>query len=315
VPDRPLVALTGGTGFIGKHVAAALTEAGWRVRMLVRQDPVNPLPSAVPTELVLGDLDSPDALARLVRGADAIIHLAGLTKAPGPAAFMRVNRDGVRLLASILVREAPAARRILMSSMAAREPGLSPYAASKRAGEDAARAVPGGAAWTILRPGVVYGPGDREGLALRRLGSLPLIPVPLAPEPRIAMIHVADLARAVVSLCGNQESGGRFELSDERSEGYGMGELLALTAKLLGRPPPRLLPMPGAAFWAAGLAADAAAGMTGRRGIFGRGKVRELLHRDWHANPALAISPTLWVPRIGLADGMAQTARWWRTQT
>lgn len=306
-----LAALTGGTGFIGRHVAAALAEAGWRVRLLVRRDPVHPMLAAVPMELVLGALDDPGALARLVRGADAVVHLAGLTKAPGSAAFMRVNRDGAGSLAAVVAGEAPAARRVAISSMAARRPDLSPYAASKRAGEDAMRSAPGGALWTILRPGVVYGPGDREGMALRRLGSAWLAPVPTAPEPRLAMIHAADLARAVVALCGDPGAGGMFELFDERREGYGLGELLDLIAGLLGRRPPRRLPLPDAAFQAAGFAADAVAGLTGRGGVFGRGKVRELLHRDWRADPALAMPPALWAPRIGLADGMAETVRWW----
>lgn len=307
-----LAALTGGTGFIGRHVAAALAEAGWRVRLLARHDPAPPVRAATPVDLVPGALEDQAALARLVQGADAVVHLAGLTKAPGRAAFMRVNRDGAGSLAAVVAREAPAARRLLVSSMAARAPGLSPYACSKRAGEDAVRAAPGGALWTILRPGVVYGPGDREGLALRRLSSAWLAPAPVAPEPRIAMIHVADLARAIVALCGSGgQPGGLFELSDARGEGYGVGELLALTAGLLGRPPPRPLRLPDAAFRAGGLAADAMAGLTGRRGVFGSGKARELLHRDWRADPALAIPPALWAPRVGLPEGMAETVRWW----
>ncbi|MDB5369364.1 MAG: epimerase [Roseomonas sp.] len=311
--DRtPLVALTGGTGFIGRHVAAALARAGWQVRMLARRDAIHPLLATVPLELVLGDLGDEAALARLLRGADAIVHLAGLTKAPDLDAFLRVNRDGAGLLATVAAREAPGGRCILMSSLAAREPAISAYAASKRAGEDAVRAARGGAAWTILRPGVVYGPGDIEGMALRRLASSRLVPVP-SPEPRIAMIHVADLAGAVAALCGAPAPGGNFELSDARNEGYGFGDVLGLTAELLGHPPPRRIPLPDPVFQAAGLAADLISGLTRRRGIFGRGKVRELLHRQWHTDPALSLPSALWAPGITLRDGMAETVRWWQT--
>ncbi len=316
--ERPLAAVTGGTGFIGRHVAAALAKAGWRVRLLVRHDPVHPLLAATPLELVLGGLENRDALVRLVRGADAVVHLAGLTKARSRDAFMRANRDGAGSLAEVVAHEAPAARRLLMSSMAARMPGLSSYAASKRAGEDAVRAAPG-IPWTVLRPGVVYGPGDREGMVLRRLSSMRFALAPSAPEPCLAMIHAADLARAVVALCSDAKlddakRGGTFELSDAQPEGYSLGELLGLTAGLLGRPPPRLLRLPDAGFRVAGLAADVVAGLTGRRGVFGSGKVRELLHRDWRADPALALPPALWTPRISLPDGMAETVRWWLDQ-
>ena len=88
------------------------------------------------------------------------------------------------------------ARCVLVSSLAAREPRLSPYAASKRAGEEAATAAldAGGVPWTVLRPCVIYGPWDREGLALVRLARAPVAPVPRKPEPRIAMVHAADVA-------------------------------------------------------------------------------------------------------------------------
>jgi hypothetical protein len=77
------------------------------------------------------------------------------------------------------------------------------------------------------------------------------------------------------------------------------------------RRPPRLVRLPDAVFRSAGLAADLWAGLSGRRGIFGRGKARELLHRDWSADPASLPPATLWVPRIPLAQGMRGVADWW----
>lgn len=307
----PVAAITGGTGFIGQYVAAALAEAGWQVRLLCRRDVVHPRLAKVPLELVLGDLADPASLARLVRGAEAVVHLAGLTKAADFAGFLQVNRDGSARLAEAVAAEAPGARCILVSSMAARAPGLSAYAASKRAGEEAVRQGPGGACWTILRPGVVYGPGDIEGRALRGLASGALAPVPPAPEARLAMIHAQDLAEAIVALCGQDLPGGLFELSDAEA-GYGFLEILRLVARLLGRSPPRALTLPDAVFRLVGDGADLAARLTGRRGIFGRGKANELLHRDWAADPALALPASLWRPRITLEVGMAETVAWWR---
>ena len=112
--------------------------------------------------MVLGDLSDEAALRRLVEGADAVVHAAGLIKARRPADFLAINRDGTALLSAL----APDARFLLLSSLAAREPQLSPYAASKRAAEEvvaggralARRARTGG-----LRPGRPRDPGLFQG--------------------------------------------------------------------------------------------------------------------------------------------------------
>jgi nucleoside-diphosphate-sugar epimerase len=313
VNGERLVALTGGTGFVGRHVAAALAKSGWRLRLLARRDPVHPLLADAVPELVLGDMNDARSLAALVRGADAVVHVAGLTKAPDLASFMRVNRDGTALLAEAVARSAPEARRLLVSSLAARVPALSAYAASKRAGETAVRAAPGGAGWTILRPGVVYGPGDLEGLALRRLLAAPLVAVPNGQAAHLAMIHATDLAAAIAAFCASPDPGGDFELSDANPDGYRLDDILGILARLLGRTPPRPLPLPDAVFLGAGRLADAWASATGQRGIFGLGKARELLHRDWRVDPALAPPAALWQPRITLREGLADTVSWWNS--
>ena len=94
---------------------------------------------------------------------------------------------------------APGARFLLVSSMAAREPQLSDYAASKRAGEDAVLEVLGDRA-TVLRPSVVYGPGDRETLMFFRLAGGRIVPLLGGAGARAAMIHVADLVRLIVAI-------------------------------------------------------------------------------------------------------------------
>ena len=308
--EAPLAAVTGGSGFLGRHVAAALAREGWRLRLLVRRSPAPP----VPAEVVRGGLDDAAALRSLVEGARAVVHVAGLTKARREAEFFAVNRDGSARLAEAAAT-APGARCVLVSSMAAREPGLSPYAASKRAGEDAAAAALDGSGtpWVVLRPSVVYGPWDREGLALLRLARGPIAPVPRGPEPRIAMVHAADAAAAVVALCREgAPAGERFEITDARHEGYGWRELLRVLAGLAGREPPRFVPVPDGAMLAAGALADAWAAATGRASLFGRGKAREILHRDWGSAPERQPPPAIWTPRVDLESGLRETLDWWR---
>ncbi len=197
--ETPLVAITGANGFIGRHLVPELALRGWRVRLLLRRDPIVPEWQHLRPEVVAGGLDDPAALVNLVEGATAIVHVAGLIKAAKRRQYFAVNRDGAAALASAARMIAPAAHFVHVSSLAAREPALSDYAASKRAGEIAVRDT-FGSPMTILRPSVVYGPGDRETLRFFQLARLRCVPVPGPADGRVAMIHVRDLARLVAML-------------------------------------------------------------------------------------------------------------------
>ena len=123
-----------------------------------------------------------------------------------------------------MARNAVAARFVLISSQAARHPHLSAYAASKRAGEDAIIAILGTTSWVILRPCVVYGPWDIEGLAMMRMARRSIAPAMTKPELRIALIHARDAATAIAALSPGGPSHAVFEISDERIDGYGWAE-------------------------------------------------------------------------------------------
>ena len=120
--ERPLAAVTGATGFIGRHAVDALTRAGWRVRLLLRRDPSGAAWRASRPEVVAGSLGDQAALERLVEGADAVVHLAGLIKAARRADFFDVNCDGAARLATVARERSPGAHFLLVSSLAAREP-------------------------------------------------------------------------------------------------------------------------------------------------------------------------------------------------
>jgi uncharacterized protein YbjT (DUF2867 family) len=303
---RGTVALTGGTGFIGRACAAALAAAGWHVRMLVRRDPAHPSLAQTPAEMVQGDLADEAALVRLVRGADAVVHAAGIIRGRDEGAFLPVNRDATGRLAAIAAREAPGCRFVLLSSQAARHAALSPYAASKFAGEEAARTALGDTEWVILRPGIVYGPGDEPTRSLLRLADLPVVPVPAAPEPRLAMIHVTDLAAAIVAFCAPGPSALLQELSDSASDGHGWRAIVGAARR---KSAPRFVTVPDALVLAAGRAADAWSMLSGTPDVFGLGKAREILHRDWRPDPMLRPSPLVWRPGVELVAGMRELRR------
>jgi nucleoside-diphosphate-sugar epimerase len=193
------VAVTGATGFVGSHVVRRLTASGHQVRILARRMPISALTPDKPLEVVLGDLDDQVALRRLVGGVDAVIHVAGIIKARRAAEFHKVNVEGTRHIAAALAEVSSDVRVIHVSSLAAREPGLSPYCASKRGGEDAIRALPNPVRLTIIRPPAVYGPGDAEIFPMFKAASLGFCTYPGTRLSRVSLIHGADLAAAIVA--------------------------------------------------------------------------------------------------------------------
>jgi nucleoside-diphosphate-sugar epimerase len=295
---RPVAALTGATGFLGAHLVRALSDAGFSVRVLARREPSPPGWGEVQPHIVAGDLSDPAALAKLVEGAAVVVHAAGAIKAADLTGFMAVNRDGTERLA----RACPSdAAFILVSSLAARSPELSAYAASKRAGEIVAIDVLGERV-TIVRPPAIYGPGDRETLAIfDAAAKSPILPV-LSADARMALIHVEDAARAIAALAA-APAPGVWALADSRTEGYGWREILGAAAAAVGRSP-ALVPVP--AWILPGLARIGNAA-----GLLSAEKAGEVLHKDWAIRPADR-PPGAPETRWGLTDGFAATVNWYR---
>lgn len=300
-----LVAITGATGFVGPHLVAALARRGWKMRLLVRR--WSPLPSldGVEAEIVLGDLLDQAALGRLVEGADTVVHAAGLIKARRPEDFLAVNRDGTALASAL----APAARFVLLSSLAAREPLLSPYAASKQAAETvvAGRSGP----WLAVRAPAVYGPGDRETLAYFRAAARGFAPRPRLSDARLSLIHVADLAEALALAIERPPPASVYEIDDSREGGYRYDDMQAAAGAALGRTV-RALPVPRTAM--AGIARLNSLGhaLGGPLQILTAGKVSEIFHGDWAVHDRRLAAAIGFVPRYDLPGGFRDTVVWYR---
>lgn len=296
------VAVTGATGFLGRHLVKRLAEDGWTVRLLTRRDVLCSEWRNITPQIVIGDVRDPEAMRRLCVGADLLVHAAGLIKASGRPAFDAVNVEGARHAARAAL--AADAMMILISSLAAREPALSDYAASKHAGEGVAQAILG-EKLTIVRPPALYGPGDRETFALFAAAqSVPFLPV-FGETARLCIAHIEDAAAQIAAACAAPEAG-TFALSDARREGYGWTQIMTAVGQSAGRNP-RLIAIPD---WTIRLAAHMCAFLTGGRAIFGPGKARELLHPNWSvAGDAVLNEPP---PRYGLTEGFAQTMEWYR---
>lgn len=307
------VALTGATGFLGRRLAPALAARGWKVRALARAPVSDNDWEGTAPQWVLGDLADGDAMGRLVEGVDLMIHCAGLIKAKNRAAFFAINAEGASRVARAAKASSASGRVILISSLAAREPQLSDYAASKRAGEDAMREILA-ERLTILRPPAIYGPGDRATLGLFQLAaSSPVLPVPAAPAARLALAYVDDVVAEIRAAADASAGGALYAIGGARPGGYGWGEIMSEAAAAVGRDPVRL-PLPMGVISAAGALADVAARLSGRAMIFGAGKARELAHPGWSVAEAELAPWALARTATELGAGFARTVSWYRAQ-
>ena len=158
----PTIAVTGATGFVGRHLAATLRESGWHVRALVRRD--DPQLAELGCSLIRGDLADELALEMLVDGATAVVHAAGVVRAADVATFFTVNAHGSGRIAAAASRQ-PGCRLLQVSSLAARASAVSPYAASKAEGEAEALGLADRLQVVVVRPPAVYGPGGQSDIA------------------------------------------------------------------------------------------------------------------------------------------------------
>jgi nucleoside-diphosphate-sugar epimerase len=308
-----IVAVTGATGFIGSHIACHLARAGWHVRILTRRLPAAPQLSDTPVEAIIGTLEDRRALARLLSGVDAVIHAAGLIKARTHAEFFAINAAGTRFLVEAAAAHADHPKFVLLSSIAARHPQISDYAASKLAAEAELTRLDGQLPWSILRPSAVYGPGDRETLAFFHAIARGIALLPPGRGNRVSLIHVADLAAAGVAVLDASSTNGRiYEVDDGRHGGYSWEDLVDIATRHLGRHPLRLrLPsilLTGAAYL------NAFARRRSRHPpMFTPGKLREMLHPDWVTRDRSLLEATNWRPLHDAEIGFAETITWYRS--
>jgi 2-alkyl-3-oxoalkanoate reductase len=308
--QRPLVAITGASGFVGRRLAPVLAAAGWQVRMLLRRDPVVSEWRDFSPQIVAGDLRDAVALEQLVDGAAAVIHVAGLIKAARRHEFYAVNHDCAAMLAKVTARVAPAAHFVHLSTIGAREPKLSDYTGSKRAGEDAVREILGSRV-TVVRPPAVYGPGDRESLVFFQMASKRFIPLAGLPQARAAMIHVDDLARVLAAIAGDAPRNAVLTASDANLAGYSWEEVFRAAANAVGNTEPKFFHAPAVMLRAIAWAGDLAR-LAGVASMLSSQKLRELRHVDWSVKPEEWARPPGWAPRYTLQDGFNEAAAWYR---
>jgi nucleoside-diphosphate-sugar epimerase len=299
----PSVAVTGATGFIGGAVVRSLLDNGWHVRALVRPASFDkPLPAEI--ERIAGSLADTASLKELLRGCGAVVHCAGVVRGVRASTFMRNNAETVGRLAQVASEEAGVGRFLLVSSLAATRPQVSPYAASKHAGELALEKAGGEVSWLALRPPAVYGPGDRELLPLFKVMARGIAPLWGDRDARFSLIFIADLVSAIDRWLNSPTPvTGVYELDDGRNDGYSMDDIADIVAVVAKRPV-RRVHVPSALLDVAAAANLRLAQIAGYEPMLTPWKLKELRHPRWVCDNRAFTAATGWEPRTSFVEGL-----------
>jgi len=324
------VLVTGATGFIGGVLAGQLAARGDRVRALVRAASQTHELARLGVELAPGDVGDPASLRRAVDGCEGVVHLAGAVKALSGAELFRANADGTRNVVEACARTG--CRLVYVSSLAAAGPStggrprreedppapVSRYGESKLAGESAVRAAVGRVPASIVRPPVVYGPGDKELMPqLLRMARLGLVFRAGFAEKRFSLVHVEDLCRGLAAVLDRgtrveaEGGAGVYFLDDGIDRSW---DEIALAACAATGRRARVVPLPEAVSSLAAAGASLVAALTRRPNILSFDKVREMRQAAWTCTSERARRELGYAPRFGLEDGMADAVAWFRAR-
>lgn len=251
-----------------------------------------------------GALNQPDSLDRLVSGADAVIHVAGVVNAPDRQGFELGNIHGTQAMVDA-AEAAGVARFVHVSSLAARAPDLSVYGWSKA---EAERAVSESTLdWVMVRPPWVFGPGDMDTLDIFRMARRGIVMVP--PDGHVSVIHAGDLSRLLLALVEPGTARGHIlEADDGTPDGWTNKSFAQAIARSVGRRA-LVLSTPRPVLH---IGAFADRLMRGDKAKLTADRVSYFCHPDWRIDPVRRPDPALWVPKVKTDQGLLETAASYR---
>jgi len=235
------ILILGGTGFVGRHLAAALAKAGHALRVPTRGYSHGRDLLVLPTvTLFQADIHDDASLDRLVQGCDAVVNLIGILHGdrgkPYGAAFARAHVTLPQRVAASCRRHG-VRRFVQMSALGADSAGPSMYLRSKGDGEAAVRQAWADTdpAWTLVRPSVIFGADDNfTNLFARLARRFPVLPLAGA-RSRLQPVHVQDVAAAIAAMLGTSHAAGKaYELAGPQV--YTLEEVAGLCARWSGHP-------------------------------------------------------------------------------
>jgi nucleoside-diphosphate-sugar epimerase len=320
---RRTALLTGATGFLGRHVVRALDDEGWDVRALVRREgSARELGfGEAPVTILRGDLSAASDLSHAAAGCDAVVHLAGLLNARSLEQYREVNARATARLVESASKSAGRAIFVCVSSQAAAGPSkagtpvkegdqpapVSWYGLTKLEGEEAVRRRwPG--PWIVLRPGPVYGPGDRGLFVYFQFAESGWLPVPAASS-KVQIAHARSVAIAIARAASRPDLSGRtgFLCDPEAITLGGLAEAVAG----LRVPPARIVRLPAPLVRLAGAAETLRQTLSGKTRPFNADKAREILAGDWLCDSGPMRRDLDLPPPVALSEGLRETREWY----
>jgi len=318
--------VTGSTGFIGQHLVKQLLAEKWEVRCLARSTSFKPLEFLDDVEWMIGELSDFHALETACKNIDVIFHLAGATKAKNSKSFFEINYLGTEnLLEAMTQTGKKTAQFILISSQAAGGPANDPdhpkteddpcypvsaYGQSKLAAEIAVLKRKHHLRSAIVRPAIVYGPGDQETRLFFKLAKAHINPKIGREKHFISLIYIDDLVRLLIDIANAKPASGEIFIATDNENGHLFQDVIR-TAKTALRTwtLPVFIPL-----WclkiAAGIA-DLWRRLSGRTMMFTPDKYREIARPFWICSAAKAKEKLNFEPKHDLASGFEITARWY----
>jgi len=316
------VFVTGGTGFIGTHLVNALLARGDDVTCLVRS-PTKARALERRVRVLPGDLDAAAALREGCAGADVIYHLAGCIAARHEAEYLRANRDGTAHLLEAAAAQPPR-RFVYISSLAAAGPAapgrpidetaaphpVTAYGRSKLAAESLVRtaAFP----WSIVRPPLVYGEGDRATLGIFRLARRGVVPLFGDGSQELSVVYGADLVAALLAVVATEGTVGRVyfaahgEITTTRALALAVGRAVGKQPRLLPVAPP----LARAVLWTVGTLAR----VLGRTAVLSPERAEEFLAPAWTCRVDALRADSGWEARTALGVGLGRTVAWYEEE-
>jgi nucleoside-diphosphate-sugar epimerase len=319
------VLITGGTGFIGSHLAELLIESGYSVTCLVRDPSSLRWLAGLDIDVVVGDCSRLETLANAVRNVSIVVHAAGLTRARWPREYYEMNHIGTRNMLEACSRYNPALEKfILLSSLAAAGPSwdgtpvkdsdlphpVSDYGRSKLLAEQEALRYRDTVSVVILRPSAVYGPREKDMFELFRWASRGVTLEICGKERLLNMCYVGDLVKATLLAMEKQtKSGSMYFVAEDKP--YSWSEIRQALL-FTGAVKAINIKIPYAAAYLIGLASELGSLFTSRPALTNRQKVREASQQYWTCDLAASERELGFKAAYSLREGFEITWRWYR---
>jgi nucleoside-diphosphate-sugar epimerase len=312
-----MILVTGASGFIGKHLVSSLIAQGCAVRCLVRR--TSRTDALAGAQLAYGDLASGEGLAQALEGVAGVVHLAGVTKALRTEDYYVGNGRATANL--VRAMEGRGARLVHVSSLAAVGPSpdgklldedftpapFSHYGKSKLEAERIARGREG---TVVVRPPVVYGPGDRDVFQLIQAVNRGFVLEIAGGARYFSAIFVKDLVFGIQAAATHPAAAGRTYYLTYPSA-HSWAEFTTVAGKILCKHPTTVR-VPYALAQGVGYAAEMWATVTGRPGILSRDKVAEARCPHWTCSGARASRELDFTAGTDLEQGLRESIAWYR---